>query len=264
MGVKDNFSQAFKEILAKAVQEEEEKEETVPVSETVSAPSEPEPDNSFAMPEPKPQPQAPAPNTMPQNTVVQNRAAENKVNVTAKPEIKNNRPENFNPVQRGVEMELSNMIDLNAAETTTISKGTSIVGEIKSDSNVEMMGSMQGNIETTGNVRISGKVAGNIKGDNIELVSCAIQGDILAKSSVKMDSGSITVGNITAGTVDMDGKLKGNVQVESTATIHKNALLVGNLVSTTVSVHEGARIHGEVKITLDQEAEKVFEQSLPL
>lgn len=246
MGVKDNFSQAFKEIMAKAVQEEDLKStlDNAP-NEFESKILEAEPVQATKIP-PKPSVQEPIFNPIKPEPVI------------------NSKPDTFSAGIRGDKMDLGRVISENSLPTTVISKGTSIVGEIKSDSNVEMLGTIQGNIETTGNVKISGKVAGNVKGDNIELLSCSVQGDIIARSGVKINSDSVTVGNVTASTLEMDGKLKGNVQIKSVATINKNALLLGNISSAQISVNEGAKILGEIRITIDPETEKLFEQAMHL
>ena len=61
------------------------------------------------------------------------------------------------------------VIPLQPPEITKIARGTTVVGEIRSDGDVEVAGSLHGNLEAQGNVRVSGEVIGDTRGRNIDL-----------------------------------------------------------------------------------------------
>ncbi len=134
-------------------------------------------------------------------------------------------------------------------ETTRISKGTSIVGEIRSEGDIELFGDVQGNVETKGNMKIYGKVLGDLKGSSIELVASNMQGNIVSTAAVKIDDKSKVIGNVKADSLMFDGKLKGDIDVQKTVSFLKNALLIGNISAEVVSVESGAKIQGEMKIS---------------
>ena len=142
-----------------------------------------------------------------------------------------------------------------SSEVTTISKGTSIVGEIHSDSNIELLGSMKGNIITKGNVNVSGKVLGDIKGANVDLSACTIQGNIIASGILNVDCDSVLVGDIKAENLSINGKLKGNAQVRNMITCQSEALILGNVTAAVASINEGAKLQGSMQIVNGQIAE---------
>lgn len=145
-----------------------------------------------------------------------------------------------------------------AASTTVISKETSIVGEIRSSSNVEMAGTIQGNIDTTGDIKLCGKVIGDIKGNNIDLIAGEVQGNIIAGATLTIDSDSVVVGDTSAGNILMDGKQKGNMQVESMADFQSNALLMGNVTTARLAISEGARLQGAIRVQMGNAADSAF------
>lgn len=147
---------------------------------------------------------------------------------------------------------------------TVISEGTSLFGDIRSEGDVEVRGKLKGNLEATGRVRVTGKVLGDVKGDSVVLIGCAIQGNITAAASVKMDKDTIVVGDIVAGDLVTDGKVKGSVQVERSAAFQSSAVLAGNVTASLVSMCEGAKVQGTVRISEDSETNALFGENLDI
>lgn len=150
------------------------------------------------------------------------------------------------------------------ASTTVISTGTSLFGDIRSEGTVEVHGKLKGNLEATGSVRITGKVLGDVKGDCVVLAGCAVQGNITATATVRIDQSTVVVGDIVADSLVTDGKVKGNVQVEHTAAFQKNAVLAGNVAAGLVSMCEGAKVQGSVRISQDSETNSLFGENLDI
>ena len=145
---------------------------------------------------------------------------------------------------------------------TTISKDTSIVGEIHSTSDVEMSGNLKGNIETTGDIKLSGKIIGDIMGNNIDLMAGEVQGNIIASATLTIDSDSVVVGDTTANNILMDGKQKGNMQIENMADFQSNALLMGNVTTGRLSISEGARLRGAIQVKIDNTVDELFDEPI--
>lgn len=132
--------------------------------------------------------------------------------------------------------------------TTVVSENTSLTGEINSENNVKMLGTMKGNITTSGDVKICGKMIGDIKGANVELISCSVQGNITATASVKMTGNSVLIGDIQAENLTINGRMKGNATLRNLFKGEQNALVIGNVIAAVSSVEKGAKIQGSIQI----------------
>ncbi len=93
-------------------------------------------------------------------------------------------------------------------EINVISKNTTIVGEIKSDGDFRIDGTLEGTLKTNGRVIIG-------------------------------TEGLIT-GNIEATNADIEGKFSGQLQVSKTLTIKATANISGDVVVGKLSIEPGA------------------------
>lgn len=144
-------------------------------------------------------------------------------------------------------------------ETSVIAKGTLIVGQIKTDGHLEVMGGVEGDIEAEGNILIKGKVTGNITGQQLDLVSCRIKGNLHAATGISVSQESIVIGDVETQSIDFDGKLKGNLNVSSTAVFKKSAYLLGDIAAQSLSIETGAVINGQVKTLAGQHEDDLFD-----
>lgn len=151
-----------------------------------------------------------------------------------------------------------------ASGITVISKETSIVGEIHSNSNIDMAGTLKGNIDTVGDVKLCGKIIGDIKGNNVDLAAGEVQGNITATATLTIDCDSVVVGDTTAANILMDGKQKGNMNVDSMADFQSNALLMGNVTTARLAISEGARLQGAIQVKMDNVDQGVFTQPITI
>ncbi|MEG2420881.1 MAG: polymer-forming cytoskeletal protein [Oscillospiraceae bacterium] len=147
---------------------------------------------------------------------------------------------------------------------TVISVGTSIFGDIRAEGDVEIQGKLKGNLEASGNVRIAGKVMGDIRGTSVELAACTVQGNITATAALRINAETIVVGDLSADSLTTDGKVKGNVVVEKTAVFQKNAVLLGNVSASLVTMSEGAKVQGTVRISEDNDTSALFGENLDI
>lgn len=138
---------------------------------------------------------------------------------------------------------------------TTIARGTVIIGEINAEGNVELLGSVKGKIASQGDIRANGKVIGDLVGKDIELIACAVQGNIIASGMVTVDGDSVVIGDVKGENFCLDGKIKGNVTVEKEATFQPKAILAGNVTTASIAMSQGAKIQGEVNIPLGEKGD---------
>jgi len=129
---------------------------------------------------------------------------------------------------------------------TTIARGTVIVGEISAEGDVELLGSVKGKVASQGDIKANGKVIGDLIGKDIDLIDCAVQGNIIASGSVSADENSIVIGDVKGKNFCLDGKIKGNVTVENEVKFQKKAILAGNVTAKSITMSQGVRIQGEV------------------
>lgn len=133
-------------------------------------------------------------------------------------------------------------------QMTIISKGTIITGDLKSEGDIEVYGTLTGSVSTVGNIRISGRQVGDVQGANITLSSCTVRGNITAAEDVKIDSDSVVIGDVKAKNLDVNGKLQGNVHGKSSITCQNNAVIVGDLTAASIVVNNGARLQGKMQV----------------
>lgn len=146
---------------------------------------------------------------------------------------------------------------------TVISKTMVIVGEIASSSDIDVYGDVKGSIKTSGDIKATGNIIGDIAGNNFTLNGCTIQGNILAKGNVAIGLNTVVVGDITAENIKINGKIKGSLKISKMSEFLENALLAGDVQSQTISMNQGAKLHGNVSVALDgTQSEKEFNSIL--
>lgn len=111
--------------------------------------------------------------------------------------------------QKKVAEEISN-------STNTIGKGTVL----------------EGNIETYGNIRIEGKVIGNVK----------------SKSKIALGNSSNVQGNIIAQNADLEGEVKGRVEISEMLILKATAVVNGDIITGKLVVEPGAVFNGTCKM----------------
>lgn len=143
---------------------------------------------------------------------------------------------------------------------TVISRSMVIVGEITSSGSVDIYGDVKGSVKTDGDIKATGKIIGDMAGDSFILNGCTIQGNITAKGSVTVGLNTVIVGDIIADSIKLNGKVKGNLTIAKMSEFLESALLAGDVHSQTISMSQGAKLHGNVSVALDSsQSEKEFD-----
>ncbi|HEY3430257.1 MAG TPA: polymer-forming cytoskeletal protein, partial [Cyclobacteriaceae bacterium] len=90
----------------------------------------------------------------------------------------------------------------------------------------------EGNIETYGNIRVEGKVVGNVK----------------SKSKVALGNSSNVQGNIIAQNADIEGEVRGRLEVSELLVLKATAVINGDIVTGKLVVEPGAVFNGSCKM----------------
>ena len=107
------------------------------------------------------------------------------------------------------------------------------ITEISNSSNtISKDTSIDGNVETSGNLRIEGTVKGNIR----------------AKSKIVLGNSGIVEGKVYAQTADIEGTGKGTVQVVGLLTLKSNAHIKGDINTGKLVMEAGAVFDGRCKM----------------
>jgi cytoskeletal protein CcmA (bactofilin family) len=105
--------------------------------------------------------------------------------------------------------------------------------EITNSSNVIGKGTvLEGNIETSGNIRIEGKIIGNLK----------------SKSKVALGNSSLVDGNVSAQNADIEGTVKGKVEIADMLVLKATATVHGDIATGKLVVEPGAVFNGTCKM----------------
>lgn len=123
-----------------------------------------------------------------------------------------------------------------------------VAEEISNSSNTIGKGTvLEGNIETYGNIRIEGKVIGNVK----------------SKSKVALGNSSNIQGNITAQNADIEGEVKGRIEISELLVLKATAIINGDIVTGKLVVEPGAVFNGSCRMGAAVKDIKTGDASLP-
>ena len=146
-----------------------------------------------------------------------------------------------------------------ANEITIISKNTIIDGNIRSFADMSIDGDIRGDVETTKNIELNGKVIGNITCNNAFMHRSQVQGGIRMKGNLSMKRDTLLIGDLIATYAEINGKIKGNIDVSGKAELRGDAVVFGDINAATITVEDGATIQGHVDtVSLTRDGSKNF------
>lgn len=129
-------------------------------------------------------------------------------------------------------------------ETSIITAGMSITGDIVSEGSLDLVGRVTGNIDVLGKLNITGHIVGNSKAAEIYAEGAKINGEIVSEGAVKIGASTVIVGNITATSAAIAGAVKGDIDVRGPVVLDASAIVMGNIKSKSVQINNGAVIEG--------------------
>lgn len=132
----------------------------------------------------------------------------------------------------------------NSEETTVITKGTTINGGIKSDTSLIVKGVIEGDVECQGKLTVTGRVAGNSTASEIYVNTPRLNGNLVSKGSVKVDVGTVVIGNISSASVVVAGAVKGDIDVNGPIVVDSTAVVQGSIIGKSIQINSGAVIDG--------------------
>jgi len=89
-----------------------------------------------------------------------------------------------------------------------------------------------GNVETYGNIRVEGRIIGDLK----------------SKSKVAIGPSAFIDGNVLAQVAEVEGEVKGSIEVTDILTLKPNCKISGDIVTNKLVVESGAQFDGKCKM----------------
>lgn len=129
-------------------------------------------------------------------------------------------------------------------ETTVITEGTSINGDINADGSIDIRGRIGGNVICNGKLVITGILEGNSNSSEFFADAAKIEGEVKSTGTVKIGIGSVVIGNISAASAVIAGAIKGDIDVQGPVVVDTSAVIMGNIKSRSVQINNGAVIEG--------------------
>lgn len=129
-------------------------------------------------------------------------------------------------------------------ETTVITEGTSIKGDINSNGSIDLRGKIGGNVTCNGKLTITGVLEGNSNSSEFFADAAKVEGEVNSTGTVKIGIGSVVIGNITAASAVIAGAIKGDIDVQGPVVVDTSAVVMGNIKSRSVQINNGAVIEG--------------------
>lgn len=137
----------------------------------------------------------------------------------------------------------------NSQEMTVISKNTMIDGNVRSFADMKIDGNIKGNVETTKNITINGKVVGDLTCDNISMKNSAVQGNVRLKGQAVMANDSMLIGDLSSQVAQLNGKIKGNIEISGKIMLDRDSVIIGDIKAGSIAISDGAVINGFVTTT---------------
>ena len=134
-------------------------------------------------------------------------------------------------------------------EVTVITKGTIINGSIITDGALEVNGTITGDVECLGTLTINGNVSGHLKGANVVVSTPKLDGGIDSQGDVKINVGTIVIGDVSAKSATISGAVKGEIDVQGSVVVDSTAIVKGNINAKSVQINNGAVVDGYCKLT---------------
>ena len=129
-------------------------------------------------------------------------------------------------------------------DTTYITKGTTIKGNIETEGGIDVIGTVEGDVKCSGKLIIGGTIEGNIEAGEIYANAAKLKGEIITEGSVKIGVGTVVVGNVTATSAVIAGAVNGDIDVQGPVIVDSTAVIMGDIKSRSVQINNGAVIEG--------------------
>ena len=129
-------------------------------------------------------------------------------------------------------------------ETSVITEGMVINGNVESEGNLELKGRINGDITVRGKLNVTGYITGNSIAGEVYAENAKITGNVNSESLVKIGTGTVIVGNISSFSAAIAGAVKGDIDVHGPVVLDSTAIVKGNIRSKSVQISNGAVLEG--------------------
>lgn len=129
-----------------------------------------------------------------------------------------------------------------------LAEGAVWEGTLRSEGDVEISCLFHGDLTAKGAVTLHSTIEGNVTAGSLTLSGCNLTGDVACDGLMVISRDSRVNGNITAREVRCAGQINGNITTTEAVILESTARVNGNTATATISVAQGAAIHGGVEI----------------
>lgn len=143
-----------------------------------------------------------------------------------------------------LDVEEQGMEAVSTADTTYITKGTTVTGNIETEGAIDVLGTVVGDVSCAMKLIIGGNITGNVRAGEIYANAAKIEGEVVSEGSVKIGVGSVVVGNVSAASAVIAGAVNGDIDVQGPVIVDSTAVIMGNIKSRSVQINNGAVIEG--------------------
>lgn len=152
--------------------------------------------------------------------------------------------ENEQAVQKNKEESQVDNVMETGKKATIITKSTIIAGNISTDDDLIIDGSVCGDVDCKGELTISGEVAGNAIAASINIKTSKFEGDVRSDGRIEINEGTVVLGNIYGDSAIVAGAVKGEIIVANEAKLEPTAIVKGNIRAKSVQIDHGAVLQG--------------------
>lgn len=136
-------------------------------------------------------------------------------------------------------------------EKNVFTSGLVIEGNVTSDSDIVIRGVVKGNVSCRGEIELNGEITGDVEGKNIRITGGSVRGNIRAGEMLSIDRSRIK-GNLWAAHARINNPIEGDISVQGTLTLQREANIQGNIMAAGLSVEEGASMNGQITISRER------------
>ena len=119
---------------------------------------------------------------------------------------------------------------------------------IKTNGDIEIIGSYDGDIIAGGRVILHNSHSGNISAQTIELTDCTINGDLNIENKLVVGANAAVNGSVCARELECAGTVNGDASINGRVSLKSSADIRGNIRAVTMNMEDGARIKGGFEI----------------
>ncbi len=147
-------------------------------------------------------------------------------------------------VKEETEEETQNLESEASDETTIITAGLKIKGDIDSNGSIELLGDVTGNVVCSGKLVVCGRITGDTKSSEFFSDKADIKGNVSCDGPAKIGNGSKIIGNLVAASAVIAGAIQGDIDVQGPVILDSTAIVLGNIKSKTLQINNGAAMEG--------------------